>query len=77
MDNLEEELQRRIELQMQHQRERENQIVERTNSFLRLMFLVRAKYVLNETKLKALEKIKQLGSEEKYEYALRKYKQES
>jgi hypothetical protein len=77
MDSLEEELQKRIELYEKKQRERENMILENTNSFHTLVLLVSGEYTSEETKLKALKKIQKLYSKEMYEYALKKYRQKS
>jgi len=52
-------------------------ILERANSLHTLVLLVSGKYTSEEAKLKALKKIQQSYSREMYEYALKKYRQES
>lgn len=77
MDDLVEELGRRVEIQKQKQREHEDYVLSYVDSFLGLMTIVRGKYRLDETKVKALKKIRELFSKEAYEYALEVYRGKS
>jgi hypothetical protein len=53
MDNSMEELDRRVEIQKQKQREHEDYILSYVNSFLGLIVIVKSKYRLDETKVSA------------------------
>jgi hypothetical protein len=69
------ELRRKAEILRQKQLERGNSVVDAVDSLLGLILIVKGKSYLNETKLKALRKIKKLFSKETYEYALKLYRE--
>jgi hypothetical protein len=73
MEYFMEELERRVEIQKQKQREHEDYVLGYIDIFLGLVVVVKSKYRLDETKLKALEKVKKLFFKETYEYALEVY----